>query len=204
MSKQLFDKLPSSVSVAGVEFAVNTDFRCMARFENELLKDNGRDPKKRRKIFADALNDFYMGKVPNDINSALNAMWWFYRCGEDVLHSKNKAGTTKKNIRLYDYEVDEHRIIAAFRAQYGIDLTESNMHWWLFRGYFADLSEDCGFVKIMCYRSIELKEIKNNKERERYRRLKEIYALPVEKAIPMTKEERDKSFRSRLLGRIEK
>lgn len=88
MSRILFDKLPSAVTVAGVELPVNTDFRCMARFENELLKDNGRDKKKRAEIFKTAMISFYKGNIPNDLDAAIKAMWWFYRCGEPVTSSK--------------------------------------------------------------------------------------------------------------------
>lgn len=202
MSRILFDKLPSAVTVAGVELPVNTDFRCMARFENELLKDNGRDKKKRAEIFKTAMISFYKDNIPNDLDAAIKAMWWFYRCGEPITSSKNRAGATRRNVRLYDYEIDGQRIASAFRAQYGIDLTSCELHWWLFRGYFADLGENCEFVKIMSYRGINLNDISNKKERERYRKLKEFYALPTEKAIPMTKEERDEAYRKRLLGRI--
>lgn len=202
MSKILFDKLPFAVTVSGVEFVVNTDFRCMARFENEMLKAKGNETKRRAEIIKAALLDFYMGNIPTDLDGAIREMWWFYRCGEEITSRKNQSGNSKRNIRLYDYEIDGQRIISAFQSQYGIDLTSSTLHWWLFRGYFSDLNDSCDFVKIMCYRGIDLDSIKNKREKERYRRLKMQYALPELRTAPMTKEERDKAFKQRLLGNI--
>lgn len=201
MSNILFDKLPSAVTVAGVEFAVNTDFRCMARFENNMLKVKGNETLQRAKIIETTLKEFYSGNVPRDIDEAIQKMWWFYRCGEEITSVKNRAGSTKRNIRLYDYEIDGQRIVSAFQSQYGINLTSSTLHWWLFRGYFSDLNDSCDFVKIMCYRGIDLDSIKNKREKERYRRLKMQYALPELRTAPMTKEERDMAFKARLLGR---
>lgn len=201
MSNILFDKLPSAVMVAGVEFAVNTDFRCMARFENNMLKVKGNETLQRAKIIETTLKEFYKENVPRDIDEAIRKMWWFYRCGEEITSVKNRAGSTKRNIRLYDYEIDGQRIVSAFQSQYGIDLTSSTLHWWLFRGYFSDLNDSCDFVKIMCYRGIDLDSIKNKREKERYRRLKMQYALPELRTAPMTKEERDMAFKARLLGR---
>lgn len=201
MSNILFDKLPSAVMVAGVEFVVNTDFRCMAKFENNMLKVKGNETLQRAKIIETTLKEFYQGNVPKDIDDAIRKMWWFYRCGEEITSVKNRAGSTKRNIRLYDYEIDGQRIVSAFQSQYGIDLTSSTLHWWLFRGYFSDLNDSCDFVKIMCYRGIDLDSIKNKREKERYRRLKMQYALPELRTAPMTKEERDMAFKARLLGR---
>lgn len=201
MSNILFDKLPSAVTVAGVEFAVNTDFRCMARFENNMLKIKGNETLQRAKVIEAALSEFYRGNIPKNLEEAIKQMWWFYRCGEDITSRKNQTGSTRRNIRLYDYEIDGQRIVSAFQSQYGIDLTSTTLHWWLFRGYFSDLNDSCDFVKIMCYRGIDLDSIKNKKERERYRKLKTQYALPELKTAPMTKEERDIAFKARFLGR---
>lgn len=199
MTDKYFFKLPSAVTVAGVEFNVNTDFRCMARFENAMLRTDRNDRKATARVIADTLHDFYKGNIPAELNAAIEAMWWFYRCGEDVTSRVNKAGNNRKNVRLYDYEIDMGHIISSFRA-YNIDLTSCNLHWWVFRSLFADLPSDCEFMKIMCYRGMDLNEIKNRKERKRFARLKEFYALPVQKKAPLTKEERDRLFKERLFG----
>lgn len=201
MNGILFEKLPSSVSIGGREFVINTDFRCMAAFENELLKCKGtRNVKQRAEVFGKALSSFYINNIPANVNEAVNMMWWFYRCGEDITQNKNRAGISRRNERLYDYEIDGERIAAAFRSQYNIDLTNEKLHWWLFKSYFCGLSSECEFVKVMCYRGIDLKDIKNGKERARYKRLKEHYALPAVHFAPMTKEERDRAYMQRLKG----
>lgn len=202
MNGILFEKLPSSVTIGGEEFPINTNFRCMAEFENDLLMCKGtRNVKHRAEVFVRAMKNFYVSGIPADLSEAVNMMWWFYRCGEDITGNKNKAGTSSRNVRLYDYSIDGERIAAAFRAQYGIDLTGEQLHWWLFKSYFVGLDPECEFVRIMSYRGLDLREIKNGRERARYKKLKEIYALPTVKFTPMTKEERDRAYMQRLESR---
>lgn len=202
MSAVLFSKLPLSVIIGKAEYAIDTDFRVMAEFENAIMNSDRNDSKKSAEIFTNTLKRFYLGNVPHDINAAIDRMWWFYRCGEDAGSQKNTYGNTSRNQRLYDYEIDGSRIISAFKSQYNIDLTSENLHWWLFKSYFMDLDTECNFVKIMSYRGINLKDIKNAKERNRYKRLKELYKLPTVKTTPLTKEERDELFKQRLLNRV--
>lgn len=97
---------------------------------------------------------------------------------------KNRAGATRRNVRLYDYEIDGQRIASAFRAQYGIDLTSCELHWWLFRGYFADLGENCEFVKIMSYRGINLNDISNKKNVKGTESLKSFMLFRLKRLYP--------------------
>jgi len=198
MATALFSKLPLSVIIGKVEFVVNTDFRIMAEFENAIMNTDRNSRAKMAEIFTTTAQRFYKGNVPQDINVAIDRMWWFYRCGEKATSQRNTSGNGSNNQRLYDYEIDSARIISAFKAQYNIDLTSENLHWWLFKSYFTDLDPECNFVKIMSYRGINLKDIKNNKERARYKQLKELYKLPTVKTTPLTKEERDELFKQRL------
>lgn len=188
----LFEKLPSSVTVGEREYPINTDYRCMAKFEQAMLTTDRGDRKATAKIFYDALSDFYQGDIPADVDEAIKKMWWFYRCGEPVDSKTNKAGT-KDFKRLYDYEIDGALIISAFADTYGIDIVNKGLHWWLFRSYFTGLNDDTRFVQIMSYRGMDLREFKG-KLRQRYAKLQEKYALPVIKQTPMNIQERDELF----------
>ena len=64
-------------------------------------------------------------------------------------------------------------------TQYGIDLNSIEyMHWWKFRAMFNSLTSQCEFVKIMEYRSIDLKDNMPKEQKAYYRKMKRIYALP--------------------------
>lgn len=80
---------------------------------------------------------------------------------------------------MYSFEYDDDYIYAAFMTQYGIDLNSIEyMHWWKFRSMFNSLTNQCEFVKIMEYRSIDLKDNMPKEQKAFYRKMKRIYALP--------------------------
>lgn len=185
----LFEKLPSSVKVGEREYPINTDYRCMAKFEQDMLTTDRGDRKATSQIFYNALFDFYNSNIPLELSEAIEKMWWFYRCGEPIDSKLNKAGTSNFK-RLYDYNIDGALIVSAFADTYGIDLINKGLHWWLFRSYFAGLGDDTRFVQIMSYRGMDLREFKG-KMRQRYAKLQQKYALPEVKQTPMNLQERD-------------
>ena len=195
----LFEMLPSSVQVGGREYVVNTDFRCMAKFEQDMLTSDRGDKRTLNRIMLTALVDFYQKNIPPETDEAIEQMWWFYRCGEDFESKTNTAGTRNFK-RLYDYDIDGALIISAFADTYGIDLVNDGLHWWLFRSYFVGLGENTRFVQIMSYRGVDLKDFKGEM-RKTYARLQKKYALPIIKQTPLSPEERDEQFKRRLFGK---
>lgn len=198
----LFQILPDKIQVGNVEYPINADYRCMARFEQRLMTSDRGNKRVIAEIFAEALKDFYKGNIPTDMSEAIDKMWWFYRCGEDISSRANQAGT-KHNKRLYDYDVDGGIIAAAFMDTFGIDIISNTLHWWLFRSYFSELGENTRIVKIMSYRGADLTEYKG-KQRKIYANLKKAYELPEVHQTPLTPEERDAEFKRRMIERRNK
>ena len=65
---------------------------------------------------------------------------------------------------------------------YKIDLNKIRyLHWWKFKALFNGLNEDNKLIKIMGYRSIDLRKISDKDEKQRYRELQKLYALPQPK-----------------------
>ena len=191
----LFDKLPSAVTIAGAEHPVNTDYRIMAQFEQKMLTTDRGNKAETARIMTETLLKFYKGKIPDDVTEAINQMWWFYRCGEDITSKTNQAGT-KNTQRLYDYDIDGAMIAAAFADTFHIDIINNDLHWWLFRSYFSELGENTRLVRIMTFRGCDLHDYKG-KQRQFYAKMKKRYELPVIHQTPMTLEERDKMFLER-------
>lgn len=191
----LFDKLPSAVQIAGVEYPINPDYRVMAQFEQQILTSDRGNRETTARIMTDTLLKFYKDKLPDDMTEAINKMWWFYRCGEDITSKNNQAGT-KNAVRLYDYEIDGAMIAAAFADTYHIDIINNDLHWWLFRSYFTELGENTRLVRIMSFRGCDLRQYKG-KQRQFYAKMKKKYELPVIHHTPMTLEERDRMFLER-------
>ena len=163
----MFNGYPDSVSVCSTKHPVNTDFRIMCRFEIAIQKSDTAE-------ITSAVSDFFIGDIPPDIDSAVNAVLEFYLCGKQAEDGKASG---KNGKRCYDYNEDWKYFIAAFRQQYGIDLNTALLHWWEFSALFSGLTDDTELVKIMQIRCTNLKGISDKKERERIKRLQERYAL---------------------------
>lgn len=173
----LIDPLPETVEVEGREYSVNSDFRTAMLFEL-LMFDDSVDPKTK---IIQTLRLFYP-VIPDNLEAATEMILWFYSCGRHKPKSSkddesNQAQTPQKE-RCYDFDADAAYIYAAFMDQYGIDLTETDMHWWKFNALFVALKSDNEICRIMEYRSVDLSKIKNKKERARLANLKARFALP--------------------------
>lgn len=166
----LLDKLPN---ITPNGFKIRTDFRESIKFEL-LMQDN--KISEENKIYL-ALNLYYK-EIPRNIEKALEDLIWFYSCNNKEKTKKNIANN-KKTKQIYSYEFDSNYIYSAFLEQYKIDLNYIKyMHWWKFKSLFEGLNDKTKIVEIMGYRSVDLSKIKEKEEKARYKKLKNIYALP--------------------------
>lgn len=168
----LINKLPQHTD-SGLR--IRTDFRESIKFELLMQDKTINDEKKIRMI----LNLYYYR--PNqitDIKKALEEIIWFYK-GGDQKEKNNEGQEENRKKQIYSYEFDAEYIYSAFMQQYKIDLNSIKyLHWWKFRSLFANLSEDVLFSKIMKYRVVRLKDIKDKETRNFYKKMKRLYALP--------------------------
>ena len=145
------------------------------------------------KIFT-ALELFYP-TIPHDLQQGIDKIMWFY--AGDTVQGKDLGRGVTKSDQQYNYEYDADYIFAAFMDQYGIDLNEIEyMHWWKFKALFKNLKEDNLIVKIMQYRSIDLRKIKDKEEQKRYKELKELYKIPISKTEVEKKNEIDECLKN--------
>lgn len=168
----LDNELPSEYETADgriIPFAY--DFRTWMQFENLMLDkdlpDNVKSLLAKGLIFKEPLKE--------DVNLFL---MWFYRCGKPLRRDGGKTSRKAKEVRAYSFEHDEELIYAAFMQCYGIDLCETDMHWWKFKALFDGLSEDTKLHKVMGYRTMDIDRGKNDERTKQYRELKELYKLP--------------------------
>lgn len=161
----LYKKPPEAITVNGVEYPIDTDFRVWVRFQGVLLSDET-DSDKAGKI-CELMSDMGLPQT----NETLDAMLQFYAGAS----TENNTGGGK-NVRAYDFENDSEYIFSAFLDSYGIDLTKERLHWWRFKALFKSLPEDCQMCKIMMYRTIDLKKVPKE-QRKFYREMKARYSL---------------------------
>ncbi|MEG0282630.1 MAG: bacteriophage Gp15 family protein [Bacilli bacterium] len=189
----LVDKLDNIIENKIGRVSFNTDFRISIMFE--LLMQNGALDGKQK--LQQALVLYYPDLTEiNDLETAIDIILWFYRCGKtELANSKKTDKNTNKNIQIYSYEFDDVYIYSAFLQQYNIDLQDIEyLHWWKFKALLNGLNDNTQFVKIMGYRSIYLGEIKDKEEKKRLKKLKNLYALPDMRTIEQKEADFGKSF----------
>lgn len=176
----LTDALPEAVEIGGRLYPIDTDFTTGIKFE--LLTFDEEIPESEK---VDLAINLYFPDPPEDTRAALKAIRWFFSGGEESTRKGKKKGGFGIQKRIYDFNYDASYIYAAFRADYGIDLTREHLHWWVFRALFSALREDNMICKIMGYRAVDLSKLKG-KELQFYRKKQKEFAIPAPKS------ERDK------------
>ena len=164
----IIEALPTSLVIGGEDCPIRCDFRTWLKFARETAATD---------ISADKVLDI-ISLIFYDIPPNFAQMWQavvnFYNPQE--YQSTARAEQAAK--RIYDFEYDAKLIYAAFLQQYRIDLTTAGLHWWQFKALFDSLGEDTQFVKVMQYRSVNLSEVKDKKQKEFYRKMQRLYMLP--------------------------
>jgi len=175
----LLNPMPNFLEVGGQKITIDSDFRTWMRFDEALFWNS--EPMENR-VYS-AVDICYNGEIPTDINGAIRAAVGFYApakesAEEEPTKSEAEPEQSGRNSRTYSFTHDASLICAAFRAQYGIDLTRDNLHWWHFKALFEGLAEDNKICKIMEIRGMDLSKIKDKETKAHYRRLKRLYRLP--------------------------
>lgn len=174
MANIILDVLPETVDIDGAEYRINSDFRISILFEL-LMQDD--EVGKRQKLIQGL--KLYYPEIPHNVTMAVDKMIWFYRCGKETESGGHGSGSGRAK-QIYSFEHDDDYIYAAFLEQYGIDLQDvEELHWWNFRALFRGLSEDTEFVKIMGYRSVKITSKMSKEQREFYKKMQSIHALPI-------------------------
>lgn len=169
--------LPESVAINGVSYPINWDFRAGIQFD-EIMRSGKSEEQKLLDIF-----QIYFRSIPDDIGEAFEKIIWFYRCGEKTDENEEDAQRRQRYKRrqngpAYSFSQDAAYIYAAFKEQYGIDLTDNAtvIHWWKFVALFESLGEDTKMSQIMYYRQANTSGM--DKERRAYvNEMKKLYRI---------------------------
>lgn len=171
----LTNPFPESVTVSGVEYPIHADFRTVLR----CFEIQGRKAELSEDDILAMLRLFYDVKRMTATKEHINQMFWFFSCGREKEKKKfprKIAGINDK--RPFDFEEDADLIYAGFMLQYGIDLQESDMHWWKFMILLENLGNGTRLQKVMEYRTIDTnnKDL-SKKEKEFYKAMQRFYGL---------------------------
>ena len=160
-------RLPESVEVDGSLYAINTSFKYFLRFI-ELLGDKEAKPKD--------FDFMYKSKKPQARESGLIALVQFCNPPQFLPRTDKLESSGEKAV---DYAIDADYIFAAFMERYGIDLVESDMHWYKFQALFKGL-HDTKLNEIIGYRLWENTSGKRDAYTRQMEKLKSAWELPQE------------------------
>lgn len=168
---------PDQVEVNRERYEIRTNFRNSILFEL-MMQDNSLSPREKvRKGLT-----LYYPVIPDDLNAAIDVALWFYRCGREETIIQKRMASRRGKSPSYSFEHDAGLIYAAFLLAYKIDLQEIRyMHWWKFRFLFNSLPKDCEFVRAMEYRGIDINDKMPKEQKDFYKKMKRLYALPLSK-----------------------
>lgn len=191
----LMNKAPDCVRVSKKKIYLKTDFRTSIRFELLMMDETKSDEEKLRQALKLYYGDYRFS--PALLEEAVEGIIWFYTGGKKSSKAKKQKSESRSRLsRVYDYEHDADYIYSAFLQQYNVDLQDQQLHWWKFKAMFRALTDQCEFVKIMGYRSIEINNNMTKSQKEFYQKMKKLHALP----LPKGEEEKKQAIEEILLN----
>lgn len=184
----LFPRLPTSVEIAGRRVRIDPDFRIFVDLEVGAQTET---------LDAEQiLGRFYLGKIPEDADAAVDQLLWFHRCGDGTIAEQKHSAEEN---RSYDFVQDQDAIYQSFRRTYGIDLLEGELHWWKFQKLLLGLPQDCPFMQRVYWRTADVSKM-SKAERAYVLQQRQKFAVGAS-GKAQTREERDRAFIARLQRR---
>lgn len=181
MFNVLMDKLP----VEWNGYPIDADFQIGIMISQCMVDEELSDTER---IYT-AIDLLYTDKekAPVTLEEAIEGIKWFLNdWNHDNIPKSNKK---EKQIVTMDFDVDQWRIYAAFKKQYGIDLNKDSMHFWVFMGLLTSL-EDCNFTKVVSIREKKITSKMSKEEKESIRNAKDIYRIKKNTDSVETEEEK--------------
>ena len=136
----LLDELPRTIEIDGVDHLIRCDYRTCIRI---IMAFNNNEFTMQEKQFI--MLSLLYHDIPENIQLAADNAIWFLDGGTD--REEDEVGEQQKP--LYSFSNDASYIYSAFRQTHGIDLQNTDLHWWKFIALFMDLGSDTTFTNIV-------------------------------------------------------
>lgn len=159
--------LPETVTADGAAVPIETDYRL-----GLLVGELAEDPALTDAMRASLLLRLYCREIPEGVDreALVMAILDFYAMDPD--RQRPAAGGRRRKEPIYDFETDGGRILASFLQAYGIDLTDTRMHWWKFMTLLLALPEDTVFMQTVRLRTMDLHDVQDDTLRRKLRQAK--------------------------------
>lgn len=185
----LFDlayPLDDTVEIDGKTYELNMAFDNILRLI-DLIEDKEIDPITKiniglKMLIDDTLDEYSIEEKDEIFYSLIKEI---FKIDEEDIQPTDIDGNPMPRMpedtkKTYDLKQDAEYIYASFMSDYGIDLFEmqGKLHWYKFKALLGGLTEGSKFLRVIEIRTMELPKGKGmEKERQRIKKLKEIYKL---------------------------
>lgn len=159
----MIGQLPASLTVGGVSYPIETDYRNVLIFLT-ACGDSGLSTGDQLEILLKRLYRDGFHRIPKEhLGEALSQAKWFVDCGQTDEEKKPAK-------KMMDWEQDEPILFPAINKVAGMETRAvPYIHWWTFAGYFMEI-EDGTFSTVLGIRQKRLKGKKLEKwEQDFYR-----------------------------------
>ena len=181
----LIDELPSTVTVDGSSFSINTDFRYGLLF-HQCIEDE--EISSEQKLIQ-ALEIGYTDEIPDNYEEAFKQLVKFYSCldldgrsMEDLENDTDKQAEDndeeeQESDYIFDYDKDSLLIYSTFFQVYNIDLVESELHWYKFIALLRSLFDENNLTKVLQFRAMKIDSKLSPEMKKYYTNMKKHYSL---------------------------
>lgn len=180
----LLDELPTEWN----GYEIDGDFQIGIQI-SQCMNDESLNPTERMMVAAGLL---FGDNCPDTFEEIVEALNWFLNGWnhDNIKASGNGASSKKKSVETMDFDVDQWRIYAAFKSQYGIDLNREQMHFWTFMGLISSL-EECAFTRVVSIREKKIDSKMSKEEKNWLYKAKKMFMIRKEEDVEETEEEKE-------------
>lgn len=172
MFNVLLDPLPHTWNGYEVDMDFQTGIQISQCMTDEELTNVERLTTAMMLMFPDESNR------PVDAQEVSEALVWYMNGWN---HDNISEGKKKKETVLMDFDIDQWRIYAAFKRQYGIDLNRQKLHFWVYMGLLTNL-EECSFTRVISIRDKKIDSKMSREEKAAISKAKKMYAIKKEES----------------------
>ena len=176
---------PEYVKIGEKKYKLNTDFRVAIECDRIAKDDTIGDLERTMAIIYKLYGDEGLDN-PNDYDKLIELGLKFLSMGEDIENKEDEEPDM-------DFEQDMDYIYTSFMSDYGMDISKKKMHWWTFMNLINGLSNSelgncCVLNRVRNLRSMDPREIKDKKERDKIIKAQQRVALKKKK-VKLTEEQ---------------
>lgn len=181
---------PEYVKVGEKKYKINTDFRVAIECNNIAQDDSIGNTERPLAIIYKLFGDEGLDNS-QDWDKLLELAIKYLTLNKDTNGVDNNTEIDM------DFSEDMDYIEASFMSDYRIDLATEKMHWWKFYTLLEGLSNSelgncCVLNRVRNLRTFDLSQIKDNKERERLAKAKEMVSLKNDKhEVELTEQQKE-------------